>query len=219
MSSDFDVELQPPRRTPIAPQFQLRLSAIFWRACVIAFLVREYAVWRFVSKFVPREQPIRRFLGFLYHSQKSFPLAILIGVGVTLAIWLGFRLFVRPLMRRWYHPRPLDPTYSHPLPFYLAPGEEPLAEWPARRLDGLTRHPGTFVRTNRNLWFFPFSWEQEAWSAPLDRLAFARAEPTVRRVLGLVRGYPDHVALTDAGGSTFRIIVADPESVLGSLHS
>ena len=219
MPSDFDVERQTPRHTIQAPDFQLRLFAILWRACVVAFLVREYAVWRFVSKFVPKEQPVRRFLGFLHHSHKSFHVAFFIGLGVTLALWLGFNLFVRPLMRRWYHPKSLDTTYSHPLPFLLSPGEEPLAEWPARRLDGLARHPGTFVRTNRNVWFFPFSWEQEAWSVSLDRLTSARLEPTVRRVLGLVRGYPDHVSLTDEHGSTFRLIVADPKSVLGALRS
>jgi hypothetical protein len=143
----------------------------------------------------------------------------LIGVGVTLGLWVGFRLFGLQFMRRWYHPRSLDPTYSNPLPFHLVPGEEPVAEYPARRLDGLTRDPGTFIQTNQRLLFFPFSWEQETWSLSLDRLTSARTAPTVRRVLGLVRGYPDHVSLTDETGATFRLIVADPERVLKSLCS
>jgi len=211
------VLVRPPR--PIAPDFQLRILPIFWRAFLIAFLAREYAVWRYVSRFVPKDEPLLRILGFIKHSPKSFHVAFLIAIGATLAIWLGFQILVRPLMRRWYHPKPIDPSHAHPLPFLLAPGEEPVVEYPARRLDGLSRHSGTFVQTNRRLWFFPFSWEQEPWSVALDRLVSAHTEPTVRRVLGLVRGYPDHVSLTDDHGVTFRLIVADPERVLRTIRS
>jgi hypothetical protein len=209
--------LRPPRA--ISPDFQLRILPIFWWAYLVAFVVREYGVWRYVSRFVPENKPLLRILGFVQHSPKSFHVAFLIAIGVTFALWAGFRLVGAPLMRRWYNPRPLDPTHAHPLPFHLAAGEEPIAEYPARRMEGPTRHCGTFIQTTSRLWFFPFSWEQEPWSVPLDRLASAKIEPTVRRVLGLVRGYPDHVSLTDESGATFRLIVADPERVLRTIRS
>ncbi len=125
-----------------------------------------------------------------------------------------FRLLVRPLMRRWYYPKCLDPTAVHPLLFQLGVGESILEERPARRVDGRTTTPGTLVRTNRRAYFFPFAWQRESWSIPYEHVADVRLVTPRRRALGWVSGYPDHVVVTEDSGETTALIVAEPAEVL-----
>ena len=205
-----------PRRPLLGPDFQLPAFRVFWRIAVAVLVVREYLVWRYVSKFVPADEPLRRIGGFLYFSPKAIYISLLVASIAAIVLSVGFRLLARPIMARWYLPRSLDPCYTNPLPFHVLPGERPISTTPARLIDGHARPCGELVVTTGRVHFFPFAWDGTAWDAPLRELQIG-TEPTVRRVLGIVIGYPDHLAFRTADGRVTRVVVARPDEVMADI--
>lgn len=212
---DNDPFETPATARPPKPRFILRYGPIFWRVFLVGFVVMEVVFWRkFVQPNFPFRPRFRRLLVMAYFSPRFLLHALMLAAVVTVVCDLIFRLVVRPLMRGWYHPRCLDPTAAHPLPFRLGVGETILEEIPGRRLVGRAKQPGTIVRTNRSLYFFPFAWDLDEWSCPIDHIARARLSTPRRRVLGWVRGYPDHLVLDEDSGESVTLILADPEHAL-----
>jgi hypothetical protein len=205
-------------RCPDVPRFELCFGAVFTKVALVVLLVGEYKVWRLVRIAVPPSAPGRRVLGFLFYTPRAVFAAFAIGAILTVMVDLVFRLVVKPLMVLWYHPRNRDPFRTTDLCFRLAAGETVLAEIPARRMDGRHRRPGTFVGTDRRIGFYPYAWDGEPWELDLHRLREVRIEPTVRRVLGCVRGYPDHLVLRgDDSAGEIALIVADPDALAAAL--
>jgi hypothetical protein len=204
----YDSEAPARRRIwcPDVPRFQLCFGSIFWKVALVVWLLGEYKVWR-----------ARRLVGLLFYTPRTLFAAFAIAAVVTVVVDLVFRLVVRPLMVLWYHPRGRDPYQSTNLQFRLGSGETVLAEFPARRMEGRSRQPGTLVRTNRRVAFYPYAWDAEPWELDLGRLRAVRTKPTVRRVLGYVRGYPDHLVLQAEDGSEIAVVVADPETTASGL--
>jgi hypothetical protein len=207
-----DLDAEPRSRTPIdTPRFQLRYRPIFGRVFLVAFVVLEVIFWlKVVRPFLPFRPRINRILFVIVHTPQMLFYALLIAAIATMTTDLVFRLLVRPLMRRWYHPRSYDPTAAHPLPFQLGIGEEIREERPARRVLGRSKQPGTLVLTNRRVYFFPYAWDAESWSIPFEHIAGVRLHTPRRRVLGWVSGYPDHLVIADDSGEETRLILADP---------
>jgi hypothetical protein len=211
-----DISLDPGvagRRCPDAPRFRLRFGAIFWRVAILVLVLGEYKVWRFVRASIPRDAPVRRVMGVIYFTPRALFIAFAVAAAVTVAIDLLFRLFIRPAMVQWYYPRCRDRHYTVPIAFHLAARESVLAELPARRMIGRRRVAGTLVRTSHRVCFYPFAWDGEAWETPLERVRDATLQPTIRRVLGFVRGYPDHVVIRDDRDADVALIVAEPDVV------
>jgi hypothetical protein len=209
--------LAPATRSPEAdtPRFRLAFDAVLLRVSLIVICGKEYHVWRFVEKHMPNHSFGQKLLGFLTLAPRWLFLSFLIAGLVTVVVDIAFRMVVRPMMVRWYSPRNGDQNYVPALTFALRPNERVLAELPARRMDGRKRVPGTLVYTNQRLAFNPFSWDAEPWVVSLDTVDEIRLEPTVRRVLGLVTGYPDHMSVIVERREDIAVIVADPEVVLG----
>ncbi len=213
---DFDADetaSSTSRSLPRAPVFRLAFGELLWRVTFFVFLFRELHViqtfWSF--RWAP---PSRRIMAILAHTPKQMFRAFLIGAIAAVVCDLVFRLIVRPLMVRWYNPVNLDPASEHPLLFRLATSEAIDFELPARQVQGRHRPPGTLIRTDRTIWFFPFAWDAEPWSLPVDRLAEIHVEPARRRVLGLVKGYPEHLVLIDQDGARSVFVLADPAEFL-----
>jgi hypothetical protein len=209
------VEAAP--RLPAAPRFQLDFGAVFWRLALLVLCLSEYKVWRLVRGTFPRHAPVKRIMGVLFFTPQAVFFAFAIAAAATIVIDLVFRVFVRPAMVRWYHPRARGWNDSLPVAFRLAASEQVLAEVPARRMTGCRREPGTLVCTNRKLGFYPFAWDGEESELAREQLTSIALEPTIRRVLGLVQGYPDHLVFQPNDGEPLAIIVADPHSVLDCL--
>lgn len=174
-------------------------------------LVGEYKVWALIEQWVPARNPVKRVFAFLYFQPRAFVFAFLGGAIAAVACDLAFRLVVRRLMVRWYNPRSFDPSSEPPVAFHLDRGEAVALASPGRVVDGPRRRPpGTFLVTDRRVWFAPYSWELEPWDRPLDDLAEARLEHPPRRVLGLVRGYPENLVLVDRSGLARSFVLPDP---------
>jgi hypothetical protein len=140
---------------------------------------------------------------------------MVIGAVAAMATDLVFRLVVRPLMQRWYDPRPRDPHWTHPHPFFMKANERVLAEVGARRATAPRgRPPGMLVLTDCGLYFYPYAWNLEPWTLPLGHLRGVALRTPLRRVLGFVEGYPDHVVFTDDSGEQTAFVVADPADLL-----
>lgn len=202
------------------PAFQLRFGAIFGRVALVALIAAEVVLWLHLRDagfpFRPR---YRRILVMLYFTPRLAFRAMALATAVTVVTDLVFRLLVRPVMRRWYAPRPLDPNWEHPHPFFTKAGERVQAEVRARLVTpGRSRPPGMLVITNCGVYFYPYVWHREPWSLPLGHLRGVRTRTPRRRVLGLVQGYPDNLVLTDDAGEETAFVVADP-SALVSLFS
>jgi hypothetical protein len=209
--------LAPAARSPEAdaPRFRLAFDAVLLRVSLIVICGKEYHVWRFVEKHMPNHSFGQKLMGFLTLAPRWVFLSFLIAGVVTVLLDVAFRMVIRPMMMRWYSPRSRDQNFVPALTFALRPNERMLAELPARRMDGRRRVPGTLVFTNQRLAFNPFAWDGEPWLVGLENVDEIRLEPTVRRVLGLVTGYPDHVSIIVDGREDTAVIVANPEIVLG----
>lgn len=205
-----------PDDTPARPEFQLRFGAIFGRVALVTLVVAEVLLWLHLRDagfpFRPR---YRRFLVMLYFTPRLAFRAMALATAVTVMTDLVFRLLVRPMMQRWYAPRPRDPHWEHPHPFFMKAGERVRAEVGARLVaTGRSRPPGMLVVTDCGVYFYPYAWHREPWSLPLGHLRRVGVRTPRRRVLGLVQGYPDNLVLMDDSGEETAFTVADPSALV-----
>lgn len=211
--------LKGPRRSqPRALQFRLEYSTIFEQSLLVVWLVLVIGVWVKLQRNFPMWKPLHRLLAWVYFSTTVAVHALTVAGLTALGMYAAFRLVLSPLMIRWYHPRSRDPEYVLPLTFTLMQGERIEARWGARLVLGRRAVPGTLVRTNRCLYFYPFAWEIEPWTLPLDQVARAGKVTPRRRVLNWIAGYPDHVVVSKSDHGTTTLIVADPDHVLDAIR-
>ena len=199
---------------PTLPNLRLPMGRVLLWTTAIGMIYGEYRVLRFVLRVVPRGMPLRRVLGFLYFSPRWLFLGFAVGAIVAVVVDFVFRGLVRPMMVRWYNPLPRRVDDVPPLDFHFATAERVEQEIPARLFCGRMRVPGRLILTNRRVWFFPYDWGTEPASIARDELVRVAPAPTSRRVLGLVRGYPDHIEFEDVHGETFSVVAADPGAVV-----
>jgi hypothetical protein len=214
----MDVDPFAPRgRRPTAPAFRLRRGPIFWRVAIATFLVLELVAYFHLRRLVPFRPwgRLRRIVRMVGLAPQCAGTAAVVAFGVTLACEVAFRLVVRPMMVRWYNPRSYDPAAQHAMPFFLKSGERPLAEMPARLVDGpRSRPPGSLVRTTHGLYFYPFAWDREPWMLPEGHIDRVQLRTPVRRVLHWVEGYPDNLVVRDDSGAETAFVVPDPHAAL-----
>jgi hypothetical protein len=192
----------------------VRFGALFKNIALPAFLGLELVLLAKVHQAIPFQPWTHKLAFFLYFSPNMAMVAALTGLIATAVTWLVFLSIVRPLMVRWYNPQPRDRDAYHPLTFQADPLDRPIAHLGARRIEGRRSVPGTLMRTSRGVSFHPFAFDAEPWTLTLDRVVQARRRTPVRRVLGLVRGYPDHVVLRDPSGTETTFVTGDPSLLL-----
>jgi hypothetical protein len=193
-------------------------GAVFLRSALYFFIARELFVWQV---WLPRRRllPWIRIHVFLFKNwatPHSVVYALLFAAAVTTLLELAFRLVLAPLVRLWHAPRSDESAGL----FYLSASEWVVESCPARRRTGWMWSPGTLIRTNQRLWFFPRSQDGENWSRPLAEIRDARLVPAPRVAWGLIAGWPGRVALgggDDAIGAE-RFAVLDPGAVLSWLN-
>jgi hypothetical protein len=185
-------------------RLQLASQAVFWRTFGAAFVLFQFAA--LIGAMRGRRRILLNLLRF-------FPIGLMASIVVatmaTAVAAVVVRLVVRPLLERWLSP-PADPDMGQ---FHLAANERVVASSPARRSVGRGWPAGTLIRTNLRIWFLPHAHDGEIWSCPLDRLADVRAEPAAVP-LGLIRDWPDRVAVRVDGDETALFAVPDPPAVL-----
>jgi len=195
------------------PKLRLDAHAVFWRAAIVTFCLRQLWVWYRIQNFIPASKPVLRLWVFFF-GKKAMPMSLLValmvgGLVVLLAdFWLQF--LIRPLVKRWLSP-PSDPSSAV---FHLSPNEWIIDSAPARRFTGWLWRSGTLVRTNHRLWFFPNAWDAEPWSQSLGDLKQARLKPAPRAAWGFIRGWPERLALTAGADAEQVFAVADPEGIV-----
>jgi hypothetical protein len=213
-------------------QLRLDTGAVFLRLALGFFLLREAYVWLFsLRRF--RARPGMRLLVFLFHKRAtpySVVYALLFATLATGFLYLLIRFLISPLVRHWHAPRADDSAGL----FHVAANERVLASSPARRKQGRSWLPGTLVRTNLRLWFFPRAHDADIWFRPLGALRNIHLEPAPPVARGYVHGWPERLALdaSEAGGKSNGIVngngngdgdssggrevfaLADPEAVL-----
>jgi hypothetical protein len=199
-----------PAAAPAQPAFRLRVEAVFRRVLVVTFVALEVALWmRRIRPRIPFRPRYRRLAALLYAAPTLLVRSILIAAIVTILVDLVFRAIVRPLMIRYYEPRLRGLTGGPDVVFRLEPGEVVEAEMPARRVEGRHERPGTLLCTDRRVFFCPFDWRADVWEGHRAGVPVSSVKAR-RRVLGLVEGYPDHIACGDGT----RLAVGDPARVL-----
>jgi hypothetical protein len=202
------------RHRATAPKFSLRFGAVFKNIALPAFLGLELVLWAKVHQAFAVQPWTHKVAFFLYFSPNMAMVAGLTGLIATAITWLVFRVAVRPAMVRWYNPRPRDVDAFHPLTFVSGVEERPIDHLGARRLNGRRAEPGTLVRSTRGITFHPFAFDGDPWSISLDQVDTAHRRTPTRRVLGLLRGYPDHVVVRDASGAEATFVTGEPSALL-----
>jgi hypothetical protein len=191
----------------------LDTRAVFIRLTLIIFIILEVRVWLSRIRLI-RAPFLIRLLVFLFRhwaTPRSLITAPLIAAVATGVLYLLVRLVLDPLVRSWHTPW----TDGSAGLFHVAANERVLASSPGRHAVGRSWMPGTLVRTNLRLWFFPRAHDADIWSRPLGALTEIHLEPAPRRVWGYLQGWPARVVLRAADGAQpERFAVADPEGVL-----
>jgi hypothetical protein len=196
------------------PRLELAFGALYLWVASCAFGYRAYRNWRHIRKAIPKEMPWRRVQAFLYFTPRSIFLAVFLAALITVAIDLIFRLLIRPRIVAWYYPRSRDPNFVSPLVFELGAREWIVGEVPARRLLGHRRQPGSLVRTNERLIFYPHAWDGDRWVAPWTGRIQAQLVTTRYSFLDLVRGYPERLVVSADGEDPAVLLLGNPMPVL-----
>jgi hypothetical protein len=205
-------------------QLRLDSGAVFLRLALGFFLIRETYVWLHWIRRVRARQGMRLLI-FLFHkwaTPHSIVYALLFATVATGFLYLLIRLVIGPLVRHWHAPRADEAAGL----FHVAPNERMLVTSPARRKHGRVWLPGTLLRTNLRLWFFPRAHDVDIWFRPLAALRNIRLEPAPRVGWGYVKGWPERLALeavaagrngngdSDGDGGHEIFAVPEPEAVL-----
>jgi hypothetical protein len=182
-------------------QLRLDTGAVFLRLALGFFLFREAYVWLFWLRRLRGRQGMR-LLFFLFHkwaTPHSVVYSLLFATLATGFLYLLIRFVIGPLVRHWHAPWADDSAGL----FHVAANERVLVSSPARRKQGRFWLPGTLVRTNLRLWFFPRAHDADIWFRPLAALRNIHLEPAPSVAWGYVHGWPERLALDagEAGGN------------------
>lgn len=191
-------------------QPRLHLKPLIATIVVTTFAIRELVVLQVVLTQV---RPGRRLLVFLLHPQttrKSFFLAIALGFVLTMLGRMLDRLILGPIVRNWLSPR-VDHSEAH---FQLSASESVEDAMPARRRRGRwSWEPGSLVRTNLHLWFFPTAWDSEPSRMSTSDTGRWALLPAPSLLWGLIQDLPERLAWTSTQGQTEIFAVREPELV------
>ncbi len=204
-------------------RLQVDTSAVFLRLAVYFFVLREAYVWVFRMRRMRARLGVRlvRFLFWKWATPHSVLYALLFAAAATTLLYLFVRLVLEPRVRAWLTPW----TDGSAGLFHVAANERVLASSPGRRKAGRRWTPGTLVRTNLRLWFFPRAHDLDIWSQPLDVLRDVHLEPPPRIARGFILarnpilGWPERLSVQTAGdgqgdGDHAVFAIPDPDAVL-----
>jgi hypothetical protein len=211
-----DADLLKPVTKPAlrTPRIRLASGRVFLFVLCAVFAVVEF---KFLRHNLPRIRftPLHASFAYvLWKTTEKALISLLIAGIATMAAELVVWLIVRPLVVRWYMPRPRHPQMDWPIHFHLASDERVVQEVPARCLVEGSWVPGSLVLTDQKLWFFPTAWDQEPSSVLLNRVEAVQARPPARPRFRLLRGMPDQFTLSDNEGREVALLVADPGQLL-----
>jgi hypothetical protein len=204
-------------------QLRLDTGAVFLRLALGFFLIREAYVWLFwMRRLRGKGMRIPIFLFHKWATPHSIVYSLLFATLGTAFLYILIRVVIGPLVRHWHAPRADESAGL----FHVAANESVLVTSPSRRKQGRFWLPGTLVRTNLRLWFFPRAHDAEIWFRPLAALRNVRLEPAPRFGWGYVHGWPERLALDagaaagygngdDGGGGGHELFgVPEPEAIL-----
>ena len=178
-------------------QFHLDTRAVFVRLALSFFVLREVVIVLLWIRRVKARPGLRIFV-FLFGkwaTPRSILYALLFATVATTLLYLFVRLVLEPLVRSWLTPW----TDGSAGLFHVAANERVLASAPARRATDRRWTPGTLVRTNLRVWFFPRAHDLDIWSRPLDALREIHLEPAPRVAWGYIQGWPERLSVGIAG--------------------
>jgi hypothetical protein len=210
LASEMTADSNSEPSTPSEPTVRLEFGAVVRRVALLVLLIQILNFWlpqRGNRRGFRRRRRLRNMLAI---TPLMVMISFVVGSVVAVLSYLLVRFVVQPFVRVWYNPRSDGGAGS----FHLAPSETVEASTPARRAQGRRWQPGTLVRTNQRLWFFPISWDSEPWSVPLDETHDSTTEPAPKLGLGFVTGLPDRVSLRDGSGQVEQFAVPNPGAVL-----
>ncbi len=196
------------------PPIRLAFGATLWRIFAFAAVLMEISIWHRLERFQALRGTGFRIAALIYCTPKIFFKAFLWAAIITVLVDLYVRLIMRPILARWYTPRPRGDEFGMPVAFRLAASETVLEEIPARMVSGRSTSPGTLIRTDRRLWFSPFGWDREPWSMFEADMESASTVTAPSRLGSLIRGLPQRLCLRDRNGAETRFVLADPRVVL-----
>jgi hypothetical protein len=189
---------------------RLHLKPLITTIAVAVFSILELRILLVVLNHVP---PGRRLGLFLFHpkaTRRSFWLAISLGFALTMLGELLNWLILRPIVRSWLAPR-VDHSEAV---FRLSASESVVDAVPARRRRGpWSWEPGSLVRTNLRLWFFPTAWDSEPWSIRMSEAGQSSLVPAPSVFWGLIQDLPERLLCTSASGSSAVFALREPELV------
>ncbi len=188
------------------PRIQLDHQSLFWRTVAFVFFMTQLLLW---LNFPRRGRPGQRIFLALFSIPSSLILAVALGLLVTILVNLLVNFVIRPLVAKWHTPV-VDDSLG---PFHLAANEWIVESSPARRGRGWRWPPGVLVRTNQRFWFFPRAYEADVWSCTLSTLEAVDLEPAPGLGWGLIRNWPERIAVRVADDSREIFAVPEPLSV------
>ncbi len=204
---------------PLAsPPLRLAVGPVFWRVFLIAFVVSELGVWSRVRRRIPRFRRTDRLPLLLMLTPLALARSLAIAAVITFLLDLIVRWVARPIAAHWYacHGSGIENTA---LGFHLEPGEQVLGSAPARRRARGGWRPGTLVRTDRAVWFFPVSWDHASWRCPIEGLDVVESQP-YRPLLGsFILGVPDRLIVRSRDDGAVSFAVVDPAATLAWLST
>jgi hypothetical protein len=210
-ASTIDPLLGPAR---YVPPLRLAFGRVLLRVFLVVFVITELQVWRLlraIARGWPRGQ---RVVGLIFYTPASLFFAFSAAAGVAVAADLVVRWIVRPLLGRWYDPRPVDASVGNAGVFLLGASESIGEELPARLIEGRTRPAGTLALTNERIWFFPHSWDLAPRSIGWPDVAAVHIERPIIAAWGAIRGWPDELIVRPSSGQTLRLALAEPTRFL-----
>lgn len=206
------------RPQPPSPPLRLAVGPVFWRLLLISFVISELGVWTRVRRRIPRFRGSERIPLLLMLTPLALVRSLAIAAIITFVLDRLVRWFARPIAAHWYACHGSGVANSA-IGFHLDPGERVLAETPARRRYRRGWRPGTLVRTDRAVWFFPVCWDHESWHCPLTELQGVDRQPFQPRFGTFVHGVPDQLLIESRSEGAIRFAVVDPQSVQSWLIS
>ena len=197
-------------------QPRLHLKPLITSVVVSTFAIRQLFVLQAV---LTKVRPGRRLHVFLWNPQAtrtSFWIAIALGFALTTLGELLTWLVLRPIVRNWLSPR-VDHSEAH---FQLSARESVVDAMPARRRRGRWWwEPGSLVRTNLHLWFFPTAWDSEPTCLDLGDTGQYALTPAPGILWGLIQDLPERLTWITGQGHTEVFAVREPKLVEKWLRS